>query len=278
MKKTLVYILLICISVLTVGCFGGNNQEPVESDLYIEFMKTGKSDCTVIKDGDMVILCDTADAADYTHIHERLEALNVSKVDIMILTHYDKDHIGSADSIINDYTVKTVYMPDYKADTAEYQAVLAAASAHGTNIIKMTEKAHIMRGKMVITLNPPEAGKYDDDNNNSIITSIKYGKTSILLTGDALKSRLKDYIDSTDMSHYDIIKLPHHGDYNKSITVLFDRTSPKYGIITSEENKETVEDKLIQAMETYGVQACYTADGDTAFISDGESITMTDVK
>lgn len=270
MKTVRILALLLCAMCLCSGCEERTVQET--ELMYIDFLNTGKSDCSVIRMDGLSIVCDTAEADDSEYISRHLKDLGIESIDYLILSHHDRDHIGSAADIIHGFEVKKVYAPDYYEDSQEYEALMAAVRDTDTEICLMSEDVRIQTTHGEILINPPEHGLYDDDNNNSVITRIQYGETSVLLTGDALKSRLGDYMESAD-ERFDLIKLPHHGDYNKKLAEMLEKSEVKYGVVCADKSHETVEKKLLKTLVEYGVETYFTSNGDVCFMSDGKVIT-----
>ena len=120
MKKLIKILIIMCVLLQMFGCKARTEKS---SGLYIEFLSTGKSDCAIIQADELNIICDTAYEWNYSQIEERLKVLGIVSIDVMILTHFDKDHIGSAGHIINEIDVETVYMPDYEEESEEYETI-----------------------------------------------------------------------------------------------------------------------------------------------------------
>ena len=230
---------------------------------YIEFLDTGKSDSIIIRQDGLSVLCDCADKDDGEYIADRLNALNISVLDYLIVTHFDKDHIGSAAFIIESFDVKNVIMPSYTENSAEYSEMMSAISSTGAKAVVLNGDTSYKSKKGKITVNAPRKA-YDDDNNNSLIISIEYENKNILLAGDAKKDRLNEFL-SENSTTYDIIKLPHHGDYNKALAELLMRCAPEFCIITCDADKSTVEEKTIKAVDEYAKELLYTSDGRITF-------------
>ena len=107
-KSNQFYALLFCLLLLLAGC-GGREKG---ADLQLTFLDTGKSDCIVIEAGESVVLNDTADADDAAAICAYLDERGTTRIEYVILSHFDKDHIGSAADLLYRYEVGCVLMPD----------------------------------------------------------------------------------------------------------------------------------------------------------------------
>ena len=177
-----------------------------------------------------------------------LNYLKVDKLDFIIATHSHNDHIGGIPAIayyfVNENT--KYYYREYrktKEDTskislANYKYYLAAVHSmqkKGANLIDVTNKIvnfdfFELNFELLNTDIDPDELKYGE-NQNSIVTLIKFRKTKILLTADMISKddkKLKDYVGKID-----ILKLAHHGKSESSYEFL-NVTRPRNTIVTNE--------------------------------------------
>ena len=254
-----------------------------EHTLRGEFLNTGKSDAILLRVGATVILVDTGDEDDYETIRDRLSARGITAIDHLILTHFDNDHIGSAAQILQNFRVDRVYMPDYVRDSARYRRLMAAleASTH-TEVCRVTADTvvELSGGEMRIqptalyesglSLGDDDSHPYEE-NDFSLITEISFGQTQLLLMGDAEQARLEEFLAGKDeVLSYDLIKIPHHGGYDKAVKDLLARCEGLAYCVVHAAEAADVERKLISAMKDSGAEIFYTYDGHGTFVSDGE--------
>ena len=264
-------IALLLLAGLFIGCgaeketpsptatpAAEDTEAPVRDGFSAELLSTGKSDCAIIYMDGLVILSDTAEENDYKDIAERLKADGVSRIDYIILSHYDKDHIGSAAPLIRNFEVGTVLRPDYVEESGEYYALIKAEEAADTETVILKENYTIRTEYGLITVDPPDED-YGDDNNNSALTTVTYRGHSLLFLGDARKKRMEEFLRSVPGS-CDFIKLPHHGDGNKALYSLLRSCTPIWAAATVSE-EETVEPELAELLEKQGVVLYRTSNG-----------------
>lgn len=266
--KRIRYAKWICLlsMVLCVGCESKTEeqQKTQTEECQLTFLNTGKSDCILIEMEGLTVLNDTADADDYTKIQQTLDAKNADKVDYMIISHFDKDHIGSAANIIANNQVECVLMPEYQEDSQEYLSMLEAIQNKGVEKIILNQEYVITTEHGSISINAPHESTYKDENNYSLITTVTYQDNAVLLMGDALKNRTEEFLLDVPpkKNQYAIIKIPHHGDYHKKLKELLAAVCPEYAIITDSSAKERVEEKLLTLLEEIDCNILYTFEGD----------------
>ena len=128
--------LLFCC--LFAACTPKNDvNEALKDTLKIEILKIGKADCSIITDGTTSIVVDCGEEDDGADILAAMDALGISSIDYLIITHYDKYHIGGAPTLLKKYKVSKLLEPDYTpVDTTayaymSYRNALAEAKANG---------------------------------------------------------------------------------------------------------------------------------------------------
>ncbi|MDD3369897.1 MAG: MBL fold metallo-hydrolase [Lachnospiraceae bacterium] len=256
-------VLLICVVLLLAFLIlqqFAEKQKPERQGLNITFLETGKSDCVLIQSDDFVIVQDTADADDFTKIRQTLQENGIEQIDYLLLSHYDKDHIGSAANIIRQFHVKQVFGPDYSENSEYYQNLEDAVHATETPFEKLTADRNIAVEGGSVKLSVSKQTAYKNENNYSMITSFYYGDESFLFMGDALGKRTEEFSQIADPA-YDLIKLPHHGDCYDALLDFVEHTTFSYGVICAADNS-TIEPELVQKLKEKGVKILYTYNGD----------------
>lgn len=180
-------LLAVVLALLLLTACGAAIQEETTAAFAMDFLDTGKSDCVLIRMDGLVIVSDTADWDDFSQIDSQLKKYGVTRIDYMILSHYDKDHIGSAARLVEEYPVGLIVGPDYTEFSEPYAALEAAAAEAGVEWVRLTEDWRLETENGCILLDPPDTD-YGDDNNNSLITTIWYGEDSFSLWGTPRKS------------------------------------------------------------------------------------------
>ena len=262
MKKLLICLLVLSICAGIVAC---GEETPLESgDLVISFLSVGKADAILLKTASTSILIDTGYDTSAGIIADAMAREGIEKIDYMILTHYDKDHIGSASAIMTHYDIGQVYLPDFVTDSDEYHLMMDALHDCHISYQKISENVEIRLPEgATLTLNPTALSP-DDENNHSIITSLRWGEFSCLFLGDALKDRLKEY-ENIDTSSYDVVKLPHHGNYYKKLEEYMTTVRPAHAVVCDGEERE-VEEKLFAMCRDLGITLWQTDAGDIRLI------------
>ena len=262
-------MLLLWMTAVLCGC--GKEESP--AFLQMTFLDTGKSDCIVIEAGESVVVNDTADEDDQEMICEFLDSLQTGRIEYLILSHFDKDHIGSAATLLRRYEVGCVLMPDYQEDSEPYLALMEALLETGVKSRRLRENYQFSLEGIEFYVDAPREVSYDNDNNYSLITTVTNNRNRILLMGDAQKQRTEEFLESAYLpQNCDLIKMPHHGDYNKRLRDLFVKVQPKYAILTAGAERSRVEEETLALLEACRCSVYYTDEGTVTVTSDGVNL------
>lgn len=240
----------------------------------VHFFNAGKADACIISDSEHNVMIDTGE---FTLADELIGYFNekgITKLDYLIITHFDKDHVGSASEIINNIDVENVLQSNVPKESEYYDNYLEALKNKKLKAVTVSETLSFDLGEMQFTVDAPACVyEKNESNNSSLITSLIYDNSGFIFMGDAQKERLTDFIDG-NTSEYDFVKMPYHGNYQKRLTDLLENIRPKYAVITSSD-KEPEQEEMLEVLDNMDVSYYLTRKGAVDIISDGNEISIT---
>lgn len=244
--------------------------------LTLQVLKVGKADAMVLTCGDAVMVIDCGEKEDGEEVLDYLAQKGVGKVDILLITHFDKDHVGGADTVVEGIPVDRILMPDYEGTGKQYRKFVDALDNIGKEPERVTEVLNLQLGDAAVKVEPPASYEIPDtddeyDNNFSLITTVDLGKNRLVFTGDIEEERITQWLDGGTVQKCDVLKIPHHGFYNEPLEEMVGIMQPSYAVICDSE-KNPAEKKTISMLEEKGAQCLQTKDGDITIVCDGENI------
>ena len=278
-----VAILLVALAAVWLGIRQFAGSDGIENPaLTITTLPVGKADALILKTDDWAAMIDAGEESDGSYIRETLEAAGIDHLNLLLITHFDKDHVGSAAELLETVGADQVLMPDYEGTRPEYAAFLAALEAHPETEVQRvtgTETLEIPAGSVNTSLtiyaadDPAEIqntdGEYDND--MSLVAEIICGEKKFLFTGDIEKTRIGQMLESGVDWKADWIKMPHHGRYQKKVEKLLDAVQPSLSVICDGDDQEA-EEETLDALKKRQIKAWETADGTVVTITDGKKI------
>lgn len=274
--KKLIFILFTVLSViLPCGCKPAEPQYPFEITVF----GVGKADAILIRADDRYMLIDCAEESSGKFLLNELNARGITHLDVLEITHFDKDHVGAAALIVKNTDIDRIIYPDYIGTRDEYFSFMEAAELH-PNAGPVAETEQLSLGTAEVTVFPasdPDALIKEDneyDNDLSLVTKISYGEKTFLFCGDVEKARIKQMLNEDTDLKCDWIKMPHHGKYNKRLSDLLKECQPQYAVITDSLG-DPAEDKMIGLLNDMNIAYYQTLRGNVVTACDGKNIIIT---
>lgn len=281
MKNKLLAIVFAAVLVLSLsGCGAGNltNTETeapaVTGEFYTEILDIGKADAIVLRSGDSAVLIDCGETKDGDNVLSHLKTCGINRLDCMIITHFDKDHVGGAAEILRSIEVENVITPKYEGSNQEYADYITAARDKSITPTELDEMTQFTLGDTLFEIYPPQKAYYEEgDNDYSLVVSVTHGENKFLFAGDAEEERLSELSSQLNLEH-SFLKIPHHGRYNKNTKAFLKRVNPNTSVITCSK-KNPPDNETLEALSDIGSKVYLTEDGTVTAASDGKDIKIT---
>ena len=227
-KLLIIYFMVLLINI---------NIKYFIRDVSVTFLDVGQGDSSVIiLPFGKTILIDTGGLylSGYNISKNKtvpyLNSLGISKIDLLILTHGDYDHIGDAINLLNEIKVDEVLFNNDSFNDTE------------NKIIKVLDKKNIRYSKNSWDFKKNEdlyflnTKMYDNENDNSNVIYTELDGYKFIFMADAGIDKEKDILDKYNISGIDVLKIGHHGSKTSSSKYFINEIKPKYSIISVGEN------------------------------------------
>ena len=247
-KKKFVKRIAIAVAALIAatgvsigtGVFSGGNKtdrdiKDVSGELQIHYIDVGQGDATLIQCDGMNMLIDAGENDKGMQVRAYLEKQGVKKLDYVIGTHPDSDHIGGLDVVIYNFHCGTILMPDYEKDTKTYDDVIQTIKNKHYKITEPIVGNTYELGQAEFTIIAPNRA-YDDANDASIGLVLTYGEQSFLFTGDAEEAAEADIVKNGIDIQAKVYKAGHHGSRTSSSEELLELVKPEIVVISCGED------------------------------------------
>lgn len=199
------------------------------SNLEVVMFDVGEADSMLISTPSkkVNILIDTGRGIDINNIIIYLKSIGISKLNYLIITHGDEDHIGGALYLIDNFKVDNVILNkgDYTELEVELITHLKNKNIKYTNNINKIP----LLGSYMYLLNTK---KFSNENDNSIVTYFEYQKYKFLFMGDS-SSKTEEYlINNYNLTNISFLKVGHHGSNTSSSPLFINKINPKVSLIS----------------------------------------------
>ena len=249
------------------------SEAPAEvTGFEVTFLDVGKADAMVLLSENSTVIIDCGERGDGKQIVSFLKERERETVDYLILTHYDKDHVGGAGKVIKDLDVKNILGPDHNQMSEEVDKYISALRAKDITPQLVTEDISFELDGVQYTVDAPDKTNYgpNDDNDFSLVTKVVHGDNTMIFAGDAMEARLGEVMDLGDC---DLLKVPYHGRKIANLGDFLDKVTPEYAVVcTSKEEFSGTVQKQLNKRNIEFRSTCFN--GRVTAVSDGKSITV----
>ena len=200
------------------------------TNVTIKFIDVGQGEAILIALPEKTILIDAGPTGSAPKIAQVLQELGRNKIDYLVATHPDEDHIGGMADVISNTQIGTIYAPNKTNNTATYRKFLAAIQNNNLQIT-LAEAGTIIDQTDSYKLEilwPKKDANFPDTNDYSIIIKLTVGNKTFLFTGDAPTNAILN----SNPGHIDVLKLSHHGSRTGTTEQLVRKLSPTYAVVS----------------------------------------------
>lgn len=214
-----------------------------DNSVHISMLDVGQGDSICINDNKNVILVDAGSSNEknitkYT-ILPFLKASGIEKVDYLVMTHADMDHINGMEELMNyEYNgnsyVKNIIVPKINESIIDdnYRNIIKKAKEKKINVIYFKQGDMLKSNKIKLECIWPTDDVLIDKNDLSITFYLIVNDFKMLFTGDLGKTGENQLIEANMISKADILKTGHHGSNNSTTEEFIEIVSPKLSIIS----------------------------------------------
>jgi competence protein ComEC len=223
----IILIFLITIFLLLLFIIKANQKE-----LRVIFFNVGQGDSALIIQGNRQILIDGGSEGKIL-----LEKLGKfipfwdRKVEVVIATHPDKDHIGGLLEAFESYKIGILIKSKIEKDSSIYQALEALADQEKISKLEGGQEMKISwPGEVNLKILKAKKG---NSNQSSLVSRLDFGENSFLFTGDIEKEEEKELMASfPDLLTVDFLKVSHHGSKYSTSAEFLKKVQPRGAIIS----------------------------------------------
>ena len=228
-------------------------------------LDVGQGQCLIFHaDGKTTVIDCGGTAVESGEIAARyLQSRGEFRVENLVLTHFDADHVNGAEQLLRRERVQRLYIPDFPDSNGLYEAILCAAEARGTEACFVREDIQIPDSGAELTVFAPNPGKNSNETGLCVLASAE--KYDILVTGDLPEQAEYRMMSTHTLPDLELLVAGHHGAKTSTSSALLEATLPETVLISvGADNRfghpaqETTDRILASGAELYRTDQCGT--------------------
>ena len=249
------------------------------ANVTIKFIDVGQGEAILIALPEKTMLIDAGPTGSAPKIAQVLQELGRDKIDYLVATHPDEDHIGGMADVISSTQIGTIYAPNKTNNTATYRKFLTAIQNNNLQIT-LAEAGTIIDQSDAYKLEilwPKKDANFPETNDYSIIIKLTVGNKTFLFTGDAPTNAILN----SNPGHIDVLKVSHHGSRTGTTEVLIHKLSPTYAVLSYAVDNSYGHpmQSVLNALRKHSVEVWGTgANGTITITCDGTTIDISSEK
>jgi len=283
-KKRLIIIALIFAALFFYSHYRENKSNvlpyedgslKIDEALAVHYIDIGQGDAAYIRlpTGESMLI-DAGPNDSETQLLAYLNRYDVDELDYAVFTHPHEDHIGGADVIMKNITVKNVIIPDVEAMTSTYDRMLDYIIDSNANLIFAEPDQMFMLGEAEIRIWAPISPSEEDLNDASVVLKLSYRDVSFVFTGDAEIASENEILDRYLVTELkaDVLKIGHHGSSTSTSERFLRALSPSVAVISCAKNNDYGHPhrETVALLNNYNIQTFRTDQlGSVRIYSDG---------
>lgn len=225
-RRLAAVLLAVCLLVsLSSGCLTDRSAP----ELIV--LDVGEGSAALIRTAAGDVLIDAGPESEQERLVAHLRGLGVERLELLILSHPDEDHIGGADGILCALSVGEILTNGETAENDSYAALLRAAAEVPIRAVSAGERLTL--GDAVLTvLSPTSEEPSSTENENSLVLLVEVAGVRILLMGDAGNETERRLLADPERLRSDVLVVGHHGANGSSSAELLAAVAPRTAVIS----------------------------------------------
>ena len=160
-----------------------------------------------------------------------MKSKNINRIDYLILSHGDYDHMGEAINIVNNIKVNNVIFNCGSYNNLE-KKLISVLEKKNIKYYSCIKELNIDNNKLYFL----QTKEYDNENDNSSVIYTELSNRKFLFMGDSGLEVEEDLIKKYNLQDIDVLKVGHHGSKTSSGKEFINEINPKYSIISVGKN------------------------------------------
>lgn len=232
------YVLAAVLAALTLVLTVKAGQRQYAGGLNVVALDVGQGQSIVLSSGGSFALVDCGSANSWYDAGgiaaDQLDTMGCRRLDYLILTHYDEDHVNGVETLLARIEVDTLLVPDVTDDAGMRKTVIAAAQEAGTAVEFIRAETRCTLGESVLTIYPPLGTGEDNEQGLAVLCSRE--DWDLLITGDMDASTEELLVETYALPDLEALVVGHHGSKNASSWDMLRALTPEIALISVGDN------------------------------------------
>lgn len=278
-RKTILFLALVLLGLANLYVWQAVFN--LDGNLEVVFFEIGQGDAVFVETprGHQILIDGGPSKKILEKLAERLPFWDRS-LDLVILTHPEKDHSAGLIWVLNRYQVSNILWTGVLRETKSFQEWQEKLAKEQASIFTARAGQRIKAGQVQLSiLHPLEslAGEFlkESSNDSSIVFRLSFGETNFLFTGDITQKTEKELLAREIELSSGVLKVAHHGSKTSTAEEFLKEVSPEIAVISCGRNNPYghPHQRVLNNLHNLGINILRTDQrGNIKIISNGETL------
>lgn len=265
MGRRILTVLLMCLLPLAAL-----------AEMSVHFLDVGHGDCAIVLCDGAAMVIDGGNSSQSQLVYAYLQELGVQRVDAVVATHPDNDHIGGLTAVFHAAEVGVVYAPVMAHGGSRFVKLMDKAAEMDVPVRTLRAGDAFLLGGARVEVLSPENTDSSDENDWSIVLRVTYGERAFLFCADAGNRIERKLVAEGVVLDADVMKVSHHGSDSGTLMQFVLAVSPEYAVISGNERYDNPDDETVLKLLYGGAHLLHTLqNGHIVFTTDGTELQVT---
>lgn len=247
--------MVLVVALVMVACVFLLPAAPAEEQdgARALFINVGKADAALFFLGGQRFLVDTGSKGSFDALERALEIYQVERLDGVLITHTDKDHVGGLKKLLKSgVQVSMLYAGALHGEPSdEEHPVYEASQKYGVPMTWLEAGERIdLGGGCAFQVLGPLTRDTEKENNNSLVLDLQTPEGNMLLTGDMELREEGELLERGLIPAAAVLKVPHHGEDDATSKAFVLKVKPQWAVISTStaEEPDTPDSKIMSRL------------------------------
>ena len=223
-------ILLCCMVLGLCLAIGASWAELWTDSCRMTALNVGQGQCIILQSEGKTYLVDCGGTYDEEAADQAAETLlsqGISRIDGIILTHFDRDHAGGIPYLLSRISCDAIIVPEAEDEEGILQTIQPLVSG---GVIPVSQDLEMTYGSTSLTIFAPVT--QDSDNDTALAVLFRRENCDILIIGDHSTTGEWVLLKTANLPVLDVLVVGHHGSKHSTSMELLEATRPKIAVIS----------------------------------------------
>ena len=208
----------------------GNQDGGSTGELSVTYLDVGQGNAMVVQSEGQTMFIDGGPRESSSFVVSYLKQQGIEKLDYMVISHFDEDHLAGAIGVLHNFPVGTLITADYETDSSIYDSYREVVEEKGYEAVHPMVGQEFSLGSASFRIISPVSYGHEDENQDSVGIILENGGDRFFIGGDIGLEGEQEILEAGIDIQADVMLMNHHGSHVSR--EFFQTVNPSLAVIS----------------------------------------------